>query len=495
MSLKALLSTYSQARSAAPEPTRIKPQYKHAQHDALLTIWEQSQSRGGSVSGINGSAAVFAVEDGDVTVGKDSAVAELSANNDLNQGECVLGLLFIIIDKLPFESIWRMWLEECSESRKGRVRIWIHAKFPQRVTSPWVRQHLVKTFQLKPEWGSLELTDVMVRILKEAIEDEGTGLSPTHFVFTSESCVPITTLDKAMKGIIRGGGSAPDLPLSSPSCSSASWLNYNTTSTNGYAQQGQFDVLKGIIPSQCLVKADQWILLSRLHAEAVLSLPTRLGSPILPLFKKVRASDEMYFPCCLAVLGFISSSSSPISSGSTSDAVLQRAVTWCDWSDKGKNPKAYSVLNETDVQAALQRGCLFFRKIKLRDGNLAEETQFAQNWVRLLFRSTDIADYVSNLSDSDITTRVAQIVAERNSVSSSSAHHHGEGHQGYRKEGHGREFGQGRGGHWTGDYGGSHDRGQGESRHRPQNRHGEGGDKGYLQRGDRSRSRDRERRG
>ena len=50
----------------------------------------------------------------------------------------------------------------------------------------------------------------------------------------------------------------------------------------------QFSVLKGYIPSQCIVKSDQWILLTRTDAEAVLTLPDRIGGDILQLFKKVR---------------------------------------------------------------------------------------------------------------------------------------------------------------------------------------------------------------
>ena len=47
------------------------------------------------------------------------------------------------------------------------VRFLIHAKFPDRVRSGWVRDRLV-SFHLKPGWGSLELTEVMIRMLDEA---------------------------------------------------------------------------------------------------------------------------------------------------------------------------------------------------------------------------------------------------------------------------------------------------------------------------------------
>jgi hypothetical protein len=86
-----------------------------------------------------------------------------------------LGILLIIIDDLPHEPVWRILVEQYERSNikdnenniiKKDIRFWIHAKYPDRV-SPWVRERLVKTFQLRPEWGSLDLTDVMFRLLKE----------------------------------------------------------------------------------------------------------------------------------------------------------------------------------------------------------------------------------------------------------------------------------------------------------------------------------------
>lgn len=55
---------------------------------------------------------------------------------------------------------------DVKESSPSRVRFLIHAKQPDRVKSAWVRERLV-SFHLKPNWGSLELTEVMVRMLDE----------------------------------------------------------------------------------------------------------------------------------------------------------------------------------------------------------------------------------------------------------------------------------------------------------------------------------------
>ena len=103
-----------------------------------------------------------------------------------------LGILFIIIDDFPNEILWRIWLEHgiatClnpsyysidengsniagsvagNENEADVVRVWFHAKYPDRVKSEWVRQRLVSSFHFKPEWGSVELTKVMVHMLNE----------------------------------------------------------------------------------------------------------------------------------------------------------------------------------------------------------------------------------------------------------------------------------------------------------------------------------------
>jgi hypothetical protein len=75
------------------------------------------------------------------------------------------GLLFIIIDDLPHELIWRAWLKS-SHSSFTPIQIFIHAKFPERIRSPWVKSHLV-SFHYFPEWGSIEITKVMVHLLRE----------------------------------------------------------------------------------------------------------------------------------------------------------------------------------------------------------------------------------------------------------------------------------------------------------------------------------------
>jgi hypothetical protein len=54
-----------------------------------------------------------------------------------------------------------------SSTAEPAVRCWFHAKNPSNVRSAWVRERLVTSFHLRPEWGSIELTKVMAHMLHE----------------------------------------------------------------------------------------------------------------------------------------------------------------------------------------------------------------------------------------------------------------------------------------------------------------------------------------
>ena len=454
----------AEAARAAANPAPVKPPYKHPMFDKLVQIREDSLND------------------------KESHNSSVSEQSEGNGG---ITLMFIIIDALPFEAIWRTWIECGSLEAKKSVDVLIHAKYPDQVVSPWVRKNLCKSFQLKPEWGSIELTDVMVRLLNEAVygndhipiisnnsnsssssdsssssissnshssnssssSSSSNSSSSSHFCFVSESCLPIVPLDAALADM------GVCLSADKKQQSSKSWMHYTKNATNGYAQQLQFNVLKNILPEECLYKADQWVLLTRSHAEQILLLPKRLKelgsinsggakhaisgrnssdpsasssssskilasssggvktktyavdyesramtrSSVLQLFNKVRASDEMFIPCCLALAGVIQEKGEVITTTSVAThatvlapekkreieegKVLQRALTWCDWSEGGKSPQTYTPkdFNVKSIALASKSGCIFFRKVKLDNGNsLNEQVSFCVQWAKLV---------------------------------------------------------------------------------------------------------------
>jgi hypothetical protein len=158
------------------------------------------------------------------------------------------------------------------------------------------------------------------------------------FIFISETCIPVQTLqecedalfgDKTLYTSLSCQEEKPTAGSEQQQSSSAaitpwevSWVNARQPQTspgtprNKY-ERDQFQDLHAMIPIENRWKADQWHCLSRPHALAVLELDAHLR-PHLQLwnsFTRINASDEMYFPTALSILGilntkdFISSSS------------------------------------------------------------------------------------------------------------------------------------------------------------------------------------------
>lgn len=283
-----------------------------------------------------------------------------------------IAMLMIVVDDVPHETIWREWARGVdidagdfhSDSSESSVKFLIHGKELGAITSPWVRSRLAKTFHLQPTWGSVELTDVMIRLLHEALDADDTI---DALCFCSDSCIPVVPFQEFQRAILNY-----TLPNSNSTESGhpdvSSWLRYGYEPTNGYAKQKQFDILKGRIPGQCIAKADQWLLLSRKHAKQVLELSNEqaLGRPLLQSFRGVSASDEMYFPTCLSLLGILPPAVKNKTELQANDIaqVRQQQLTYCEWRSGDPSPRTFTDLTQSDITNARTQGCLLLRKLK-----------------------------------------------------------------------------------------------------------------------------------
>ena len=231
-----------------------------------------------------------------------------------------LALLFIIIDTLYHEELWRAWLA----AAPGACAVRVHAKRPDAVASPWVRRRLLRTAWV-PEWGSIELVHVMAALLRAAV----TRTAATHAQFLSETCVPALPLRDVLRRLTPG----------------TSWLDIVDRPNNGYAALRQFSRVQR--PGKIL-KSDQWSLLSREHAQRVLSEYDK--DTDLTEFKHVQAADEIFIPTVL-------------NPGLSSRITATKAV-YVDWSASCKHPVSFS---HRELPAALARaralGALFLRKV------------------------------------------------------------------------------------------------------------------------------------
>jgi hypothetical protein len=234
-----------------------------------------------------------------------------------------LALLMIVIDEVPYEAVWRAW------SGLSQVQVLVHAKHPERVSSPWVRERLVPS-TLRPEWGSLELVEAALLLLREGLSHTRAG----HFAFVSESCVPAMPCAAMLEKL---------------AVSSRSWLKLVREATNGYVQSGQFAPLQSVLGKDKVAKASQWCVLARRDASAVLGL-----EGLLPLFRavRVRCPDEMYFATALLNLGM-------------EIKIEDQETTYTRWADPcDKSPQNLSLRELKEVVAAGKH--FFCRKLKVK---------------------------------------------------------------------------------------------------------------------------------
>ena len=266
------------------------------------------------------------------------------------------------------------------------------------------------------------------------------GIPPVDtFIFVSETCLPVRTLPECAREIYgedafggvsgkaaagdgdekedahnkkkEGDGAAAVAKLHQ-SWAMARSRKMPGTPRNMY-ERDQFQAIDRVVPQVLRYKSDQWILLSRWHASLVLELDRHLPSPaqLWNCFSKLSASDEMYFPTALAVLGLLKddetaskksgaacgsaaggsaataeegqqaaeepSASNKDAAGAASTTtgksssepqmqhIVRRQVTYVDWSEGMRNPASYDKgMRDFRRVAKLARanGSLFARK-------------------------------------------------------------------------------------------------------------------------------------
>jgi hypothetical protein len=278
-----------------------------------------------------------------------------------------LCILAITINELPFEDIWRDWAERQNIS----ISLICHAKEPNKVKSEWLKQHLLvdaprmgrgndfapPTYHTRyPAWGSIEITRAMLDLSHESCK-VGTDadmkdprFSTNRYAITQKDCEagsPLTRVDKVLFV------SETCLPVASlieeMLSSSVSIVNARDTPNNGFSRQLQFEKIHSLVPKK--FKADQWMMLSRVHLDAVLQM---LPHNFWECFTDCNASDELYFPTALALLGI----------ADDTEHMIRKRITYADWSMGPKNPATFEEVGDLKkvVAEARKEGCLVARK-------------------------------------------------------------------------------------------------------------------------------------
>jgi hypothetical protein len=258
-----------------------------------------------------------------------------------------------------------------------------------------------------------------------------------RFIFVSETCMPVTTMSefecalfhdeesdvdnsrngKRLSNSTSEGTTNPNAYDSSGA--NKSWINARNTPNNGYARQLQWDATDTAIPRSKIWKADQWIVLTRHHAWPILSLiddaiqsvqqtqnsdsgrgqfggnRSRLQLALWQCFRRVKASDEIYFPTVMALLGILDDAanddgnednsgkiSNEPAAKAMNEEVCRRRVTYCDWSMNAKNPASFLISRKDNfkelirvMRLAREERCLFARKFNTGTRQDIEENE------------------------------------------------------------------------------------------------------------------------
>ena len=280
-----------------------------------------------------------------------------------------LALCFLCVEALPHRRLWQEWVRQAEESaNKGGhgLRIFVHAKFPDRL-DPWSRQYLIRDdrgeiINFKPEWGKIEVTRALIKLFETALMKEDVG----RMTYVSESCIPICTFNYACSELWR---------------SDRSWVAAYDKPVNGYDTLMMNAVNTKYIPKECVRKCDTWLMLTRHHARAVLiDLPKLTGvGTIWPHFSRVKVADEIFMPTMMTVIGAIQGGGIPGGSGrraddsERTDQVERRKTTHVDWSKGGPHPRAFEKFDKQVQDDAMSHGCIFARKF-------AEGTVDVEQW-------------------------------------------------------------------------------------------------------------------
>jgi len=212
-----------------------------------------------------------------------------------------LGLLFLTRGDVHHPGIWRDFADQSG----GGTRVFSHAKDPGPAEAGFLAGSAIKE-RWTTEWGSISLVRAMMALLKSALADE----SLTHFVFLSESCVPLRPWSEVRRRLR---------------------IDPRTMMENQPAeamQQKHFNRFSKIedLPVRAWRKHDQWVLLDREAAVCVTEVD------FTDRFAGMFAPDEHYIGSVLALRGY------------PQERINRQPVTWCQWQDSGRpgGPREFS---------------------------------------------------------------------------------------------------------------------------------------------------------
>jgi len=321
--------------------------------------------------------------DGKVTALNDESLSSSSSSEAKKRIH--IAICATVVSSLPHEAIWRSWMSHRSinGSTCTSASMHIHAKSPSTIPNEsWIKSKLIPISH-NPNWNDVRIVQAMLSLAEFAMQDgtkseeneDGCNENnsnirhpmPTHIMYVTESCIPISTLDQ-LADMIRQKEKklAP-----SEGCSFMDFYGRDSPRCSRFDEHACFSIQD--VPSEAIFKAlPGWCLLSALHVQQILDMPSQeFGGDqhqLYPLFKNVWAPEEVFFPTALALLGILRNYK--YQEGDGTAEVIKQSIMWAKWDDRARgkeraHPIAYDgQFDRTLVETARESGCFFMRKLK-----------------------------------------------------------------------------------------------------------------------------------
>lgn len=221
-----------------------------------------------------------------------------------------------------------IWQEYFAQSTQGDFSLHAHAADVSAVRSELLRTSQI-TERIEPTaWGNISLVRAMLELLRAGLTDERN----THFVFLSESCVPIRPLADLRRVLALDGRSR------------FHWQPYEEVAEKHSDKAARMEKVRGV-PRGLGRFHSQWLLLNREATELVAE------DDFTGHFAEAWAPDEFYFGTVLEMKGW------PLS-----DKVARDDVTWTDWVHGGPHPRTHTSGTHELAAKLAASGKFFARK-------------------------------------------------------------------------------------------------------------------------------------
>ncbi|CAI7782056.1 unnamed protein product [Closterium sp. NIES-53] len=238
--------------------------------------------------------------------------------SQLRQHRGSLALLFLTRGPIPLAPLWEKFLR----GHEGRYSIYVHASntsfsFPPG-SSPLFRGRLVPGGEVR--WGEMSMVDAERRLLEAAVQDEANSF----FALLSESCIPLWPFDYVYSYIASSSASFVD-----------AYADPYSTSFGRYIPH----IFMPVIRRHQFLKGNQWFILQRRHAEAVVRdtlhcTKHNVSCAFRLQWGKLCCADEHYIQTFLHMTDPRGISCYP--------------TTFTDWSANEWHPSLYLGANMTD---------------------------------------------------------------------------------------------------------------------------------------------------